>query len=340
MKNRIYFLDKLRVLACFMVCMIHVSSYNWSNVDINGTNWSIMNIYDSIARFSVPIFVMISGYIFLNRNIDYKILIKKHVFKLALAFVIFLGLYYLLLPYIAKDRLNNSVSYKHLWFLLMMILLYLITPILKKIVEDIKVERLFLLFIFIFRILLGNLEVYLNDFDLYSLSSIISRLIELIGTVNITNYFDYVFYYVLGHYLSKIDLNKTKRIAIYVFGLIGFILTIFMSKYTTLKFQTLNETYYQNFMINVLFETLGIFVLFKYSFNHETKNNNLIVNLSNATFGVYLIHIFIIHLLAYFGLNTLSFSTCLSIPLISLLTFIISSLLVIIFLKLTMLNNK
>lgn len=340
MKNRIYFLDRLRVLACFMVCIIHVSSYNWSNVDINGNNWMAMNIYDSLARFSVPIFVMISGYIFLNRDIDYKTLIKKHVFKLLIAFVLTLGLYYLLLPFIAKDRLNNSVSYKHLWFLLMMILLYLITPIIKKIVEDIKVEQLFLIFMFIFRILLGNLEVYLNDFDLYSLSSYVSRLIEFIGTVNITNYFDYVFYYVLGHYLSKINLNKTKRIIIYILGIIGFILTIYMSRYTTLKFQVTNETYYQNFMLNVLFETLCVFVLFKYKFNFKPKKEELLINLSNASFGVYLIHIFIIHLIAYFGLNTLSFSAYLSVPLISVLTFIISSLFSFLFLKLTKLNIK
>lgn len=332
MKDRIYFLDRLRVLACFMVIVIHVSSYNWGLADINGTNWKAMNIYDSIARFSVPIFVMISGYIFLNRDVEYKTIIKKHALKLFIAFIIFLGLYYLLLPFIAGDRFNNSVSYSHLWFLIMMILLYLITPILKKIVEDINIERLFLLFIFIFRVLLTSAEVYLNNLSLFSLSSVVSRLIEFVGTVNVVNFFDYSFYYVLGHYISKVELSKKKRIIIYVLGLLGFASTIFMTNGYIISFQELTDVYYQNFMINIVLESISVFILFQYNFNKQS-NNKLLIDLSNASFGVYLIHIFIIHLIAYLGLNALSFNSYLSVPLISLLVFIVASTLSILYNK-------
>lgn len=333
MKDRVYFLDRLRVLACFMVCMIHVCSYNFYNVSIDGTNFMAMNIYDSIVRCSVPIFVMISGYIFLNRDINYKTLIQKHVLKMLIVFVVFLGLYYFLLPFIAGDRLNNSVSYKHLWFLIMMAMLYLITPILKKITEDINVERLFLLFMFIFKIALPNLEDFFTDLSLFTLSSYVSRILEFLGTVNIRNFFDYSLYYVLGHYLSKVDLNKTKRIIIYILGIVGLLITYYMTKIVTIHTQVIDVTYYQNFMINIFLVSIALFVLFKYNFNTKPNDDKLLLTLSKASFGVYLIHIFIIHLIAYFGLNTLSFSAFLSIPVITILVYLLSTILIILALK-------
>ena len=68
MKRKVY-CDYLRLVATFAVVFIHVAASNWSNVDVNGMQWQVFNIYDSLVRWGVPIFVMISGALFLNRDV-------------------------------------------------------------------------------------------------------------------------------------------------------------------------------------------------------------------------------------------------------------------------------
>ena len=73
-KNRIVYADLLRIIATFAVIVLHVSVSKWYESPIREYNWQMFNIYDSLVRWSVPVFVMISGMFFLNPNkeIDFK----------------------------------------------------------------------------------------------------------------------------------------------------------------------------------------------------------------------------------------------------------------------------
>lgn len=86
--ERTVYLDYLRVLATFAVMIIHISSVNWYSTDVNGYDWQVLNFYDSIVRWGVPIFVMISGSIFLNREIYMKRIYSKNILRLVVAFVV------------------------------------------------------------------------------------------------------------------------------------------------------------------------------------------------------------------------------------------------------------
>ena len=55
MKRKVY-CDYLRLIATFAVVFIHVAASNWSNVDVNGIQWQVFNIYDSLVRWGVPNF--------------------------------------------------------------------------------------------------------------------------------------------------------------------------------------------------------------------------------------------------------------------------------------------
>jgi len=63
-KNYMVWIDLLRIVATFATIVIHVSEENYQNTISNPKWWNVFNIYDSIVRFSVPIFVMISGTLF------------------------------------------------------------------------------------------------------------------------------------------------------------------------------------------------------------------------------------------------------------------------------------
>lgn len=72
-KNRIKYFDTLKCLAIAEVIFLHCFLL-WNPIPINGFNFNNLN---QLGRFGVPIFVMISGALLLNRNIELKSFFKK-----------------------------------------------------------------------------------------------------------------------------------------------------------------------------------------------------------------------------------------------------------------------
>ena len=71
-KREIYF-DYLRIFAIFLVIGIHIAGINWHSSSANSITWKILNVYDSMFRCAVPIFIMISGALFLNQEKELNI---------------------------------------------------------------------------------------------------------------------------------------------------------------------------------------------------------------------------------------------------------------------------
>ena len=67
-KKNILYLDVLRIIATFAVIAIHVVTLYWNDYDVSTYEWGAFNVFDSISRWAVPIFCMISGYLFLNNE--------------------------------------------------------------------------------------------------------------------------------------------------------------------------------------------------------------------------------------------------------------------------------
>ena len=124
------YLDCLRVVAFLAVVFLHVSSSNWSNVDVNGVTWQAFNFYDGITRWCVPAFAMISGALFLNRDIPISKIYTKYIPRLLAAFIVwslFYGIFaldtldYGLIPGMKAYIGDITTGYFHLWFVKMMI---------------------------------------------------------------------------------------------------------------------------------------------------------------------------------------------------------------------------
>lgn len=86
-KNRIYYIDILRVIACLSVIIIH-SSATYVTKNWGSFNFWIGNILDSLSRIGVPLFIMISGALLLDEKyICTKKKIIKHIKKMILFFI-------------------------------------------------------------------------------------------------------------------------------------------------------------------------------------------------------------------------------------------------------------
>ena len=141
MGKRIVFLDYMRMIACFMVIMVHSCEFFF----IDGADIGIrtlsdgfwVSVIDSALRCSVPLFVMISAYLLVPIKGAVTVFFKKRFVRVLVPFVIW-SLLYAVLPVIwgGMDGSEASASLirlaynfndasGHMWFIYMLIGLYL-----------------------------------------------------------------------------------------------------------------------------------------------------------------------------------------------------------------------
>ena len=176
--HRQYHLDYLRVFASVAIILLHVTAQNMRYVELAGTEWNIYNICNSASRWAVPVFVMISGALFLPREIPTKTLYKKYISRMAIAYVVWSAFYAVADPIgniLFTDGFRISLidiigrfisGAVHLWFLPMIIGLYMCIPLIKQITKNDKLTKYFLLLAFVFCFVKKQIE--LSTFTLLS----------------------------------------------------------------------------------------------------------------------------------------------------------------------------
>ncbi len=330
LEQRMEYFDYLRILATFAVMILHISAHNWYLTDVESWQWNTLNIYDSMVRWAVPVFVMISGALFLGGSQSMEQILKKNV-KRILAALVFWSILYAVVVYFATGcGIKNAVAevvtgHYHLWFLFMLTGLYLIVPFLRKIVESESFIKYFLALSFLFSFVLPQLFEIVSLYS-ESAGSVISRVMD-----NVDFHFarNYVFYFVWGYYLNRIRLDRKARRIIYTAGIIGFLATILLTAGVSVWKGEALETFYGYFTINVMLQSMLIFVLVKQRFEAisvSEKKKKFVRTLSEYSFGAYLVHALVIEALNLFGIHSLAFSPVLAVPVISVLVFVLSYL--------------
>ena len=292
-KKRLIQFDLLRILAIFFMMLLHIAGSNWDWTAVDSFEWNTFNVYDSIARCCVPIFVMISGMFFLNDDriepIGY--IYKKRILRLVTA--------YLFVP--------------------MMIGLYMVVPFLKKICSDKKTEEYYIILVIVFTFGLNVLKLIpQSDIFVYG----------ILGNFNLYMVLGYTGYFVIGHYISSYSVKRKTEILFYVLGMISAVLTIIATVVISKKNGYPTQTFYGYLMPNVLGMAVAVYVFFakrvsKWKFSERMKT--VIVKISQISFGMYLIHDFFIILFSkYLNITTMSFNAIISVPFITVCVFVLS----------------
>ena len=336
--NRTLYFDHLRVLATIAVMMLHVAAMNWSAVDVNGYDWRVFNFYDSIVRWSVPVFIMISGALFLNRDdVPVKKIYFKYVLRMAVAYLFWSFIYYLFAegtvpqqfqllfqPGKTQRFIGILGGHYHMWFVPMIAGLYMCIPIIKQIVQNEKASDYFLILSFVFLFFIPQCVNLVKDFCGEQLISIVNALYGRVQALQLGFVMNCTFYFILGYKLSKTQFDRKTRYLIYALGLFGFAFTVVVDWIVAIKTQTPTQTYYSNFCVNVLLEAVAVFELYKNISFKENKFYRLILRLSQWSFGAYMVHALIIEQTIKCGLSTLSFHSAIATPVIVLIVFVIS----------------
>lgn len=322
-------LDVLRIVACFMVVVLHSSAVNFYQF---GENWWATNFYDSLVRCCVPLFIMISGAIFLLRKPEVISFYTKRIVRL-LPPMLFWSMIYMLWNYNHNIEYGSVMNWLktivkgpvffHLWYLYCVIGLYVFIPFLSKIYiysTDLE-KRIFIFIWFIVSSLLPTLQVVFNINPNFTLVYHLS---------NFSGFFGYLF---LGAYLFELNQEKdisSKWIFLNFFYYVAFCSMIMLATYWySTKMGNPNELFYSYlspfvvissaFSFNTVFSIS--FVFLKYS-----RALNL---LSKLTLGIYCIHVLTLdRVQVWCGLFGGVDSPWWSIPATAAVTFVLSAIVV------------
>ncbi|STR65264.1 inner membrane protein YiaH [Klebsiella michiganensis] len=133
MQEKIHWITHLRGIACMMVVMIHSTTWYITHPHtISLLEWDLANILNSASRVSVPLFFMISGYLFFGERSAQP----RHFRRIALCILFYSALsllYITLFTHInvelsLRNLLQKPVFY-HLWFFFAIVVIYLLSPL-------------------------------------------------------------------------------------------------------------------------------------------------------------------------------------------------------------------
>ena len=299
---------------------LHVAAQNWYTTDVNSFEWQVLNFYDSIARFGVPIFVMISGSLFLSKDIPLRKIYSKYISRIVTAFLFWSFVYasreYMKTGSILKASAHFIKGHYHLWFLFMIVGLYMIVPFMRKIAESESLTKYFLALALVFAYIIPEAVDIISVFsERYSTFAG-----KVVNNFNMCFVMGFSGYFLLGHVLNTIELSPKVERAIYLAGIIGAVMIILMSAFASV-FKGEPLGLYSSHSVNVMCESVAVFVFFK---RHFTRESRIIRTLSKYSFGAYLVHAAVIGVIAKLGLDSLTFNPLFSVPVISVIVFTVS----------------
>ena len=282
MKKRVLYFDILKAIAIVFVILIHVISEYFSTLSVSSVDFLVLTILDSISRFCVPVYFMISGALFLNeeKKITIKDVLKKYIPRILLIYV-FWNLVYSFLDLIVNkatitcSTVGNIIldtilgkGIFHLYFLPIIIGFYLCAPIIKNITkkENRNILKYLLVILFVFLGFSGVLRYLFNISISYSI---------LFG--------GYLIYFILGYYLNTFEISKRNTRIIYILGFIGLLIT----SICTLIFSKVNgitEVFFKYNSFNVIMYSAAIFLFAK---NNFTRFSSARFNASSREYTIF-----------------------------------------------------
>lgn len=282
--RRLHYIDTLRVIACMMVVIIHVTSdYIYMGKSDAGASLNVSLVLNTMSRSCIGLFLMISGALVLKKSAPLFKIVKQSLRYLYL-YLLWSAFYSIVTvvhtgDYSIKSCVETFLRGKyHLWYLLLISFIYAIIPLFKSV--DVKSLK----WVSFVCILLGVVVPSLNvgNWDLMN-NSICSPVLAYIG------------YFILGYLLGRSGGSGWYLIPLVVLLVIHSDMSI-KSYMSSGEFSVYLSDY--NNMI-VFLEVVCVFLTVK---GIVSKGCKFIEVISSASFGIYLIHVLFIDIFRNTGL--------------------------------------
>lgn len=317
-REKIIEMDMLRAICALAVVIIHTSGYTLINSAEGSVSYNVSLSLNQIARFSVPLFLFLSG---LGLGISYKKdesyfkFLKKRVFKIIPPYILWGSLYLILIQknYDYKTWgelfLKGDKVFYHLYYIPLIMTLYIIFPILYPLFKRIEGVIISLL------ISLG-VTYFAHYYNVPDLTlDIFSKRNAIFWNV----------YFISGVYISKevnnlIRRTKTHKVKIMVIMIVCVICLIGES---FIGLNTGKSLDYSTTFIRpsvMIYSYIVMLYVFSKTYNKKSILVKILGEISKSSFSIYLIHPMVLYYyMKIFSKNNLNMGT---------LWFLVSSILV------------
>ncbi len=349
-KNRYLWADLIRIIATFAVVAIHVNTnfiYSWNKIP--WVDWWISDIYDAMIRFAVPVFIILSGYLLLDKQEDDWVFFSKRFGKVFVPLVAWSMIYWIFVnnydvfSVFTIDFVRRFLAdtiYYHLYFLYIIIGLYLITPLLRRILANANMHDIyyFLMLWFLFTPFRQLIGLFGYNFE--------------IPLEAVTGYLGY---YIIGYAIKKTRI--TDKI-IYLSGIMA--VTSIMGTIVGSYILSMNSGKFEPFFtyglsITTVVYSICLFIFLREVLDHMIVSTaimnikNIINAVASASMGIYLIHpillwyvsngLFDVFLLPASFPTPSVLSPIIYVPLVTVLLVVVSLILVIIMQKIPLIRK-
>lgn len=294
-RKSIVFIEFLRILASFLVIVNHTNS-DIFQTRLPGPVWFASLTYFYVCRIAVPIFVIIAGYLMLNRQYSYRKCLLL-ILRILSCLVLFSGVYYLyyrylevvpginpkfFLQWITREPITNAY-----WYLYMYLGLLVMLPFLQKLISAMERRD--------FHVFFGISGAY------YAVLPIIQHYCP---NFTLSDYFDislfggYICLMLAGCYLRRYCTFSRKQsgIALVVFCLItaG---NVLLTYWEYCRNYGIGYLFYgDNSLLPLLAASIAAFIAAQ-GISFSPKTAARISSLGSLTFGIYLLADLFIYLL-------------------------------------------
>lgn len=353
--------DLIRTLAIFLVILLHASNQTLeasSNplLHVSISYWLTAAVYKSLSVSCVPLFVMLSGALLLQPtklNEPIGVFLKKRLNRIGLVFAFWTPVYLAWGFYINKlpvtwTNLEHGIMFDlfsgasyQFWFIYLIVGLYLITPILRVIIANGSQKLIrYLLVLWFVGVAIVPL---LQSVSGYTLNSNVFVIGGWIG------------YFILGTYLQNVRVRSAILYSILILGFFGTILGAWVVKYPLGGLT--QPDFFDYLSVNVIVGSAALFMVLM-NFHPEKAENagstltRIAQKINDSSFAravgkntlpIFLFHVIILDCfeMGLFGF-TISYATLnpiIEIPLITVLTFFITLVLVLLMRKVPILKK-
>lgn len=282
MKKRITWIDILRIIGMIGVITIHIVGNTINTFGLSGNAKTIFLVVCKSCYFTLPLFVMISGSLFLSKDICYKDMFLKYIKRILLVIVFIGGAFAfmeeffinrtinMILIHNVFNRIITGGLWEHMWYLYLIMALYLITPLFRVWCKNSnkKDQQILLIILFVFTILKYDID---NIFG-----------------INIAFYIPFssgfLFAYLLGFYLYSNQLSYKNELFLNILGLLSMILVAVLTYFDIANYLVGYTT-----TLSIIIAA-NIYVLIKKVNIKSIRISNMIKLLGECSFGIYIFH--------------------------------------------------
>lgn len=328
-QNRKVFMDILRVVATCAVVLLHTVTGVKDTTDMNRypAEFRVFLAVMDLITWSVPIFIMISGYLFLNptKSITWKQMIVKYCRRILLALFLF-GVPYACMELLMAERsfdigmLGKAVvmvlqgkSWSHMWYLYLIFFLYLITPAMRWVLQ--RIPDVCVYGVMAVLVIGSSIFLYINKY-------LDADVLPVLPDTCI-----YVFYYLCGYLVVRRagEAKKETGIPKWVLPVVIAVLAVGMVSNRMLTKQQIQMAY--DYPFTVAFAVL----LFVWAANRKwklsEKSAGIWARLSELCFAIYLIHpVFVNVAYKFLHVTPLDYPLYVSLPLFWIVNLVLAAI--------------